>query len=266
VPLEIAPFTVQDLEIIPGLQPEGWPDIFPSIEYYCKSNFCFPLKASLSEKVVGIGTVIVHGDTAWLAHIIVNPDHRNAGIGAAITKALIEMSYKHSCRTLLLIATALGEPVYKKFGFEVDTKYLFFDHGMLVPQESPEISAFQRQYEKALFQLDRSVSGEDRRKLLSEHLSHTQVIIEQNLLTGFYMPTLGEGLIIAESPTAGLTLMKLRVTSTKKFCLPILNEHGIDFLNKNGFGEYRRASRMILGENLQWHGSKIYSRIGGNLG
>jgi len=264
---EIESFTSYDLDAVAGLQPDGWPDIVPSIEYYCKSDFCFPLKAKLAGKVVGIGTAIIHGSTAWLAHIIVNPNNRNAGIGSAITKGLIELCQRSSCRSLLLLATTLGEPVYKKFGFEVETNYLFFDHGTsLAPEVQPEISLFQKQHEAALFELDRLVSGEDRKKLLCEHLNNTLVFVENNLLKGFYMPTLGEGLIIADSPAAGLALMKRRTASTKKFCIPILNENALNFLSQHGFTEYRRASRMILGEKVAWDGSKIYSRIGGNLG
>lgn len=265
--LKIASFTSYDLDAVAGLQPDGWPDIFPSIEYYCKSGFCFPLKASLEGKVVGIGTAIIHGYTAWLAHIIVSPNHRNAGIGSAITKALIDLCQRNSCRTLLLIATALGEPVYKKFGFEAETSYIFFDYGnSFTHQDSPQVFTFQKKYGEALFKLDRSVSGEDRKKLLYEHLDHALLFVEKELLEGFYVPTLGEGLIISDSPAAGLALMKLRATSTKKFCVPMLNENALNFLSQHGFSEYRRASRMILGEKVKWDGSKIYSRIGGNLG
>jgi GNAT superfamily N-acetyltransferase len=265
--LEIEPLTPYDLDAAASLQPDGWPDIFPSIEYYCKSDFCFPLKATLAGKIVGIGTAIIHGYTAWLAHIIVSPDHRNVGIGSAITKALIDLGQRNSCLSLLLIATTLGEPVYKKLGFEVETKYLFFDNGIsLSPEPLPEISTFQSAHEKALFELDRFISGEDRRKLLREHFNNTIVFVENNLLKGFYIPTLGEGLIIADSPAAGLALMKLRMASTKKFCVPLLNENALNFLSQNGYAEYRRASRMILGEKVIWDGSKIYSRIGGNLG
>ena len=184
-----------------------------------------------------------------------------------MTKALIELGHKNLCRTLLLIATALGEPVYKKFGFEVDTQYVFFDDGTLSSKNfSAQISILQQHDEQSLFKMDRLVSGEDRKKLLQGHLNNVQVVFEDNTLKGFYMPTLGDGLIIADSPGAGLALMKLRMGSTKKFCIPLLNEHGINFLHQNGFTEYRRASRMILGERIPWDGSKIYNRIGGNLG
>jgi hypothetical protein len=60
--------------------------------------------------------------------------------------------------------------------------------------------------------------------------------------------------------------MKLRYVTSQKFCLPINNEVALNFLTQHGFKEERRASRMILGEKIDWDAGKIYSRIGGNLG
>lgn len=266
--LRIESLSSKDLEAVALLQPEGWPDIFPSVRYYCTSDFCFPLKAILDGLVVGIGTAIIHGSTAWLAHIIVHKDYRNGGIGTAITKALIDLIHKTPCRTILLTATALGEPVYKKVGFGVQTQYIFFDQGALPPPSDSveEIVAFHKQYEKALLNLDLSVSGEDRRKLLNDYMSSATLFIENNHLKGFYIPTLGEGLIVAETRDVGLELMKIKSSTNKAFCLPCDNEHGIEFLANSGYQENRKASRMILGDPMTWDGSKIYSRIGGNLG
>ncbi|HKZ36819.1 MAG TPA: hypothetical protein VJ184_04150, partial [Chryseolinea sp.] len=78
--------------------------------------------------------------------------------------------------------------------------------------------------------------------------------------------TLGEGLIIASTADAGLALLKNRYPDHKKICLPIDNRDGINFLLKNGFTELRQASRMVLGQNVPWQASKMFSRIGGNLG
>ncbi len=265
---KIEKFLSTDLEAVPGLQPEGWPDIFPSIQYYCTSDFCFPLKATMNGTIAGIGTAIILGNTAWLAHIIVSTEFRNTGIGTALTKALVELVQHTPCKTILLIATALGEPVYKKLGFEVQTQYLFFDEGAL-PKPNPdlkEIKAFEKQNEKDLLQLDALVSGENRKKLLEQHYKNCLVVFEEGSLKGFYMPTLGEGLVIADTSTAGFELMKLRTSVVKKICIPVDNAHGVDLLTNHGFKEVRKASRMVLGEKLEWNGSKIYSRIGGNLG
>ena len=266
--LKIESFTSDDLHTIPTLQPEGWPDVFPSIQFYCGSDFCFPLKATLDGNIVGIGAAIFHADTAWLAHIIVHKEHRNRGIGTFVTRSLIELVHQTPCRTLQLVATALGEPVYSKLGFEVDAQYIFFDDGGTLPafEPPPEIKSFQKPYEEAVFQLDRTVSGEDRKKLLKDHLDGSKVVVDGNVLTGFFMPTLGEGLIEATTVEAGLALMRLRAASNKKFCIPANNEAGVSLLTQNGFKEIRKASRMILGKKVAWHGHKIYGRIGGNLG
>ena len=266
--LRIESFSSKDLEAVALLQPEGWPDILPSVQYYCASDFCFPLKATLDGIIVGIGTAIIHGSTAWLAHIIVHKDYRNEGLGTTITKALIDVIHKTPCRTILLIATALGEPVYKKVGFEVQTQYIFFDQGLLpLPSDSvKEIVTFHKRYEKALLNLDRLVSGEDRSKLLNDYVASSTLFIENNDIKGFYIPTLGEGLIVAETREAGLELMKIKSSTHTNFCLPCDNEDGIEFLTNSGYKENRKASRMILGDKLSWDGRKIYSRIGGNLG
>jgi hypothetical protein len=73
-------------------------------------------------------------------------------------------------------------------------------------------------------------------------------------------------MIIAESTEAGIALMKKKFGLNKNFCLPTDNEEGVNFLIRKGYQEFRRASRMILGNKLPWSGAKIYSRIGGNLG
>jgi len=264
--LKIEQVTAANLKEIPFLQPEGWPDILPSIKEYCTLDFCFPLKATLENTLVGIGTAIFHGSTAWLGHIVVRKDYRNFGIGTTITQSLIELVQKKPCKSILLIATALGEPVYKKLGFGIQTHYAFFENGSIPVEESRQIRPFEQKYEGHLLALDHSISGENRVQLFKQHLSNARLYIDNNNLLGFYLPTLGEGLIIAGTADAGLALMKSRYPDHKKICLPIDNHEGINFLMKNGFTELRRASRMVLGENFPWRASNMFSRIGGNLG
>ena len=264
--LRIESLTSKDIDNIPHIQPDDWPDILPSIQYYCISDFCFPLKATLDGTLAAIGTAIIHGKTAWLAHIIVNKGFRNSGIGTAITQSLIDLINRMPCQSILLIATALGEPVYKKLGFETQAEYLFLENGAFGDETFTKPILFEKKYENAVLKLDREVCGEDRNRLLHDHLALAHLYIENNTLKGFYIPTLGEGLIIADTTHAGFELMKTRCAAHKKFCLPINNQDGINFLINRGFKELRKGSRMILGKRFSWDGSKIYSRIGGNLG
>lgn len=265
--LAIQPLTAKDVESAAALQPDGWGDILAPIRFYSTSPFCRPLKAMIHDQVVGIGTAIIHGSTAWLAHIIVAKNHRNAGIGAAITQSLIDLIRSMGCETMLLLATPLGEPVYKRLGFNVEGKYVFLDHGNLpAPAKNKNIIAFDQRYRQAFLDFDKRVSGETREKLFNDHLTKSRLFLQEGEITGFYMPTLGDGLIISNDPIAGIELMKHRWNVNKMFCLPLDNVEGINFLEKHGYKRIREASRMTLGRKINWDGSKIYSRIGGNLG
>ncbi|HET6539573.1 MAG TPA: N-acetyltransferase, partial [Chryseolinea sp.] len=53
-------FTHDDLDLIPELQPVGWGDITPSLSFYTKSSFCFPIKVVVDGEIAGIGTAIIH--------------------------------------------------------------------------------------------------------------------------------------------------------------------------------------------------------------
>lgn len=120
--MRVQPLNHNDLNSLPGLQPDGWQDITPSFEFYTRSSFCFPLKIISDDKIVGIGTTIIHHDVAWLAHIIVQKDYRKKGIGQLITERLVDSLKPMNCETIYLLATDLGAPVYEKAGFETETE------------------------------------------------------------------------------------------------------------------------------------------------
>lgn len=264
--MRIEPLTEADLQYIPELQPEGWSDILPHIMFYVSSAFCSPVKVTADGTIVGIGTTIVHGRTAWLAHIIVHRDYRNRGIGQFITQHLIDSLHETPCETVLLIATTLGEPVYKKIGFQKETEYIFLRDGAISPETPSGVVLFSDRYVREMLDLDRKISGEDRQELLIPHIASAHLFVNDGSLLGYYLPDLGDGLVIAGTPEAGLALLIRRSMREKKFVLPLENTAGIEFLFRHGYQEYSRGARMWLGKKLVWHAEMLYNRIGGNLG
>ena len=124
--MQIQQFEPIDIKSLPNLQPEDWGNITPAFQFYLTSQFCFPLKVIIDNKMVGVGAAIIHNEIAWLAHIIVHPDYRKKGIGKTISQTLVDNSKSHHCETIYLIATELGAPVYAGIGFETETEYLMF--------------------------------------------------------------------------------------------------------------------------------------------
>lgn len=258
-----------DLSQLEPLQPHGWSSIIPFYKFYTETDFCHPIKFISGGKIIGVGSAIRHGHTGWLAHIIVDTNFRGQGIGTKITRELIQHLWKAGSKTISLLASELGEPVYRKLGFVKDTDYSFLKREKIIALPDKNISTFDPAFREELILLDAKVSGEDRSKLLSPHLETAKIIIEkQNQLIGFYLPSLGEGLIVAETPEAGIALMqeKYQRISEGRASMPKENEAGISFLLKNGFVQFLSGTRMHLGNEINWYPSKIYNRIGGNLG
>ena len=116
----------EDIQEIGRLQPEGWSDIIPEFEYYTTSEFCFPIKVTAENHIIGVGVAILFRRTCWLAHIIVDEKYRNRGIGSRITQALLNHPACKSVDSFLLFATEMGFPIYKRVGFRSVDEYLFF--------------------------------------------------------------------------------------------------------------------------------------------
>jgi GNAT superfamily N-acetyltransferase len=265
--VKILPLTPADLDLVKALQPPDWGPILPMHEYYLTHNFCHSIKLRDGDTDVGIGTAIIHPDTAWLAHIIVDPTHRNKGIGGVITKELMAIAGRWNA-TVQLLATDLGEPVYRKLGFEEDAVYTFYKDGTMPGSSTsnPFLIPFTEAHRSQIFALDRDASGEDRSLRLSEHLTRGTVFMKNGSVDGFFLPTLGEGLIVASTDEAGIALMELRMDQVKIAVVPFENENARTFLAKHQFNEFRKAKRMYYGIRRPWKPRMIYNRVSGQIG
>jgi ribosomal protein S18 acetylase RimI-like enzyme len=266
--MQIEPFTLAELASLPLLQPPDWQDVTPHFRYYIEASYCTPLMVMDNGKLVGVGTAIRHRDTAWLAHIIVHPGRRSQGIGKMLTQALIDSIDRTRYKTIYLMATPLGEPVYRKLGFEAETEQLFFTEGRsFAAYKAPEaVRPYSEKYLDDILRMDREVSGEDRSVKLTGHFSNASVYISGNALKGYYLPDLGEGLIVAKDKQAGIELMQYRLADHPVAIVPVDNQAAVDFLNSHEFKVFRKATRMRLGKHRVWHAQHFYNRISGQIG
>ena len=128
------------------------------------------------------------------------------------------------------------------------------------------IVSFNPKFAAQLFALDQQVSGEWRSVILSEHLASAKLYLNHTNLEGFYMPTLADGLIVANTPNAGIELIKHRLQTNDFAALPINNTLAIHFLEQQNWQIYRTSKRMFLGEKRTWQPQNLYNRINGQLG
>jgi GNAT superfamily N-acetyltransferase len=257
-----------DIAQLVKLQPEGWRDIIPKFEDYLNQKFCFPIKLIENQEIIAIGSVIVHQDVAWLGHIIVHPNHRKKGYGKLMTQQLIETAKAENCTSIQLIATDLGAPVYKSIGFITDTEYLFFKDVNIPAHQvaNPHISSYNAIYKDQMLALDSLVSGENRACELENHLAPSYLYVIDGSLAGYYLPTFGEGLIIAIHPTVGKELTEFHLQTKTTVVIPKENIAAQAFLQEHQYQPYASAKRMYIGREIAVKFECIFNRIAGNIG
>ncbi|HMR41464.1 MAG TPA: hypothetical protein PKA90_13650 [Ignavibacteria bacterium] len=148
-----------------------------------------------------------------------------------ITQALVEGTDMNKFRTIYIIATEPGYPVYLKCGFELEAEYADFDilPGKFTSEISPHIIPFDEKYKNQILELDKITTGESRSERLKEHLHVSSVFLSGNKISGAFFPDLGEGLIIADEPSAGIELMKFRIQTGTYSIFPLENRTALEF-------------------------------------
>jgi len=264
----IKPFQPEDLAQLKELQPQDWPPLEPIFNFYLDSPFCYTVKWDLQGVLAGTGVAVSYRDSAWLAHIIVHSRYRKQGIGRGMVAHLLEYLQLKGIPKVSLIATDLGYPVYLKEGFQVDSEYQVFQKDtLLIPQPSEHISPIRPEQHEELLKLDFRLCGEGREELLKPHLRQSLGYWDKDRLCGYYIPTLGEGCILAETEEAGLALIRQKCSAPfGRQVLPVENKKAVDFLETMGFQGQHRLKRMSWGRPVEWFRDSHYSRIGGNFG
>lgn len=259
-----------DIKGLNKLPPADWKfDYERFLKIYLKDDFFHSFAVVVDDKIVGTGNVLIKGEVGWLAHIIVDENYRNRGLGQKITEFLIDFLKSKNCKTQLLIATALGEPIYQKLGFQKLSEYQRFDSEKdLDLVISKSIRPLSGKDFTEVSQIDLEINGEDREHLIKRYFEGGWGFFNaSDEMLGFYLPGFGRGLVLAKSTESGTELLKLKhARKDVRTLLPEENRVGIQFLKSLGLKEGPKCVKMYLGEKNDWKPSLIYSYGSGFCG
>jgi len=267
---EIRSYCKEDQVYISSMFPADWKFNFDDfIALHSGKNYFKGYTVVLDSVPIGYGGLMIFGETAWLGNIVIHPECRIKGFGTLLTKHLLDEGLKSGVKSFTLIATKLGEPVYRKFGFESILMYEFYRPGentKTLEFEIPMTNAGKEHLE-AIAGIDFEVMGENRKELLENCFNGTKIIADSNnRIKGFYFKNLGNGLIIARDKKAGCEFLKILVIEKRNIVINEKNKSAADFLISCGYEKYLEAPRMLLGENFNWKPEFIFSRGAGFCG
>ena len=214
--------------------------------------------------LVGVAAGAVFEGTGWVGGVAVAPGHRRAGLGGALTEAILEFLEGRGVATALLHATALGRPVYERLGFVPEAAYLTLT-GPTRPRSpgNPPVRPGHPADLDAVLALDQAATGEDRRRLLTALWPTGGLVAGDGRPLGYHLasPWRSGGAVIAADPRAGLALLEaVRATPGDEVAIsvPAANTPALQSLQEAGFAERSRTIRMDRGPRVPWNPAALF--------
>ncbi len=237
-----------------------------------------PFVAESDGRLVGTGIASAHGRVGWVGMIFVTPAWRGSGWGKRLTRAVIDRLEDQGCRSIVLIASPLGRPIYEREGFAALDDQVRFTIDSLPPGTTGPVDGlrpFAAADLDAALTLDRFGTGEDRSVVLRELLTPettTVAVDREGEVRGFLIrPPWRGAAVIAPDPADALRLLEHRrrmpgISGRTGAGLLASNVHGRALLRAAGWVEEIRNVRMLRGEPLDWHPEAIWAQLRGALG
>jgi GNAT superfamily N-acetyltransferase len=247
-----------DLEAaIAAVRDGGWGDRRPALQFYVQHAACHPLVAELDGTIVGTAVATRSGRVGWLGLVFVAPALRGRGLGATLTHRSLALPERLDCRSVLLAASELGQPIYDRLGFVVEGGYAVF-HGPKAPAppDDRRLRPLAASDLDQVVALDRAAADEDRSEIIRA-LADGWVLAQASSIDGFALRTpWGSGPVVVADPRDGPLLLDMlrsqSLASRTTITVPTANTAVVDYLQTLGFEEERRLPRMRLGAPVDW--------------
>ena len=118
-----------------------------------ESGGTVPLVRDGEGMLIGMGLGAAFGQGGFVGNMVVHPEHRRRGIGAAVFENLLGWFKERGVTAIQLEATPDGQPLYERYGFRptwesmsgvcvrVPAADLAADVGRILPEEWPQVAA-----------------------------------------------------------------------------------------------------------------------------
>ncbi len=231
------------------------------------------------DELFGLVTAICYVETAWIGHLIVSPEHRYQGLGAALMVHAIQHVKSKGIDSILLDADPPGIKLYKRLGFSHVTDSLRFAgqiHGNR-PDERPQ--PIQPADLVDLTEFDRQHFGDDRQKmlrLLLRYATAAYLIRNEKGIVGYgmtwsYDSSVRLGPIVATDETIARSIIASLTHShddstTFTVGLPATSVAGVALYESLKMQQTPASFRMILSTNVRPPSAHIYAIANGAIG
>ena len=130
-------------------------------------------------KIIGLGGIFFFGDICSIGYMAVLPEVRYKGLGTNIFRNLVKKGKLKGCKTFMLYASELGEPIYQKFGFRskyATSVYSLPNKPFLLPEKNKDINHTDI-FPNWAAEIDKNTIGFDRSEFLQLKINHGSFLL-----------------------------------------------------------------------------------------
>ena len=273
----IRPMTAGDLAPAAAMILRGeWGDRSVFLEWALSFELSHAFVADDDGQIVGTGIATANGPVGWVGTIFVDRDRRREGLGRLLTATVIDDLEARGCRSLVLIASDAGRPLYEGLGFRVHGPNRRFTADGLPPgDDDGSVRPFEPAMLPALVEQTRRATGEDRFAILASVATPetARVIVgdDGSLRASFVRAPWGGGALIAPDPDDAMRILDWRRRQVGPLghvnvSLPDTNDDRPARLLADGWTPSGAGTRMERGEPLDARLEWLWGHLSGAIG
>ncbi len=156
--------------------------------------------ARLDGQAAGMSIATSYGQSGFIGELIVIPEARGRGIGAALIKYSVDYLHQRGAQTIYLDGVVKAVPLYERNGFRKICRSLRFS-GRLAGKQHDEVRPMQAGDLPEVNDLDQQTFGAERSFFLTRrlkiHPELARVLVYDGKIAGFILGRKGEGWLAA---------------------------------------------------------------------
>ena len=167
------------------------------------------LVAEEDSKILGLGGIFFFGDVCSIGYMAVLPEVRSRGLGTDIFRNLLKLGKSKGCKTYMLYASELGEPIYHKFGFRrkyATGVYSLPNKPLVLPKKDKKINLTDI-FPNWAAVIDKNTIGFDRSEFLQLKINHGSILLTSDKEGFALVSSLRLGPIISKDINTAVYLM-----------------------------------------------------------
>lgn len=256
--MQIISYTAAHLDAAIWDSSEEFERMHPRLLWHLHTPYARMWCVERHEEVVGVGAAVRFGEQVRITVCKLVSGYDKPAIRELLVNTMRDELRHAGCTGFTVTVASEERAAWEALGFTAQEALLHYSGGRFYEGTSEDVVWFEPRHRLGVLHLDKRASACDRSTLLLEHAYLGRVLQDANRVRGFALATLGDALIIAGDPDAGLELQRWILPTQPYLLIPEGNAHADAHLLERGYTAAVNGLRMVWGEVPSYRAELTY--------